>query len=147
MGHSAEERIKILYEDSLQEIRELTNRMEAIATSITAAANQINNGKTVMRAESEKLLVKAVEEIKIAVQQVIGVQANIGSSAAHAAREVLLGDAGPLKKLDYLVMKQREALAWINRAAKFYERTYVLWPMVISAVFGSLIGGAVMRFV
>lgn len=36
MGHSAEEKIKILYEDSLREIRELTNRIEAVAISITA---------------------------------------------------------------------------------------------------------------
>lgn len=37
MGHSAEEKIKILYEDSLREIRELTNRIEAVTTSIAAS--------------------------------------------------------------------------------------------------------------
>jgi len=36
MGHSSEEKIKILYEDSLRDIRELTNRIEAVATSIAA---------------------------------------------------------------------------------------------------------------
>lgn len=34
MSHSAEEKIKILYEDSLTEIRDLASRMEGVRTSL-----------------------------------------------------------------------------------------------------------------
>lgn len=122
-------------------------RMEAVSTSINTVINLINKEKMAMLYGNEKALTAAIAEVKAAVDQIIGVQTNISSSAAHAAREVLLGDAGPIKKLDYLVKQQRDALAWMNRAANYYERTFVLWPMVISATLGSLVGGAFMRFV
>lgn len=137
----AVEMLVLLIEDSDKK------RMEAVSTSINTAINLINNEKMAMRSGNVKALTAAIAEIKTAVDQITGVQANISSSAAHAAREVLLGDAGPVKKLDYLVKQQRDALAWMNRAANFYERTFVLWPMVISATIGSLVGGAFMRFV
>jgi len=110
-------------------------RMQAVSTALGSA-----------RKDNEKVLKSALEKVTEAVEQVVGVQKNISISAAHAAREVLMGEAGPLKKLDYLVRRQVEALSWMNRAANFYERTFVLWPMVISAVFGSLIGGTVVRY-
>lgn len=110
-------------------------RMQAVSTAL-GSAHEAN----------DKVLKSALEKVKEAVEQVVGVQENISISAAHAAREVLMGDAGPIKKLDYLVRKQLEALSWMNRAANFYERTFVLWPMVLSAVLGSLIGGAVVRY-
>lgn len=111
-------------------------RMQAVSTALNAA-----------HAANEKALKTAIGEVRIAVEQVVGVQENISISAAHAAREVLLGDAGPLRKLDGLVRQQVEALAWMNRVASFYERTFVLWPMVLSAVLGSLIGGVVVRYI
>lgn len=147
MSHSAEEKIKILYEDSLREIRELTAKLERVAQAVTAAANSINNGKTILRAENEKLLLEAVGAIRVAVEQIAGVQANITSAAAQEARAVLLGNEGPVAKLDALVRQQREALGWLNRAAEFYKKSYVLWPMVVSTMIGGLIGGAVIRFV
>jgi hypothetical protein len=143
MGHSAEEKIKILYEDSLQDIRELTAKMEAIAMAISAATTELKSGKSVIRAETERLLIDAVKEIKGAVQQIVDVQGDLNSTAANSAQSLL---AEPLKKLDYLVRKQVEALGWMNRAANFYERTFVLWPMVISAILGSMIGGAIVRY-
>lgn len=147
MSYTEEEKIKILYEKSLGDVRDLTNKMEAVANTITAAVNLISNEKTVLRAENEKLLVGAVKEIKDSVEQIAGVQANITSAAANAAREVLIGDDGPVNKLEYLVRQQHEALGWLNRAANYYEKSYVLWPMVLSSVFSALLGGLIVRFI
>jgi hypothetical protein len=110
-------------------------RMQAVSTAISSA-----------REANQKELNIALEKVNEAVEQVTGAQKNISTSAAHAAREVLMGDAGPVKKLDYLVRKQIEALSWMNRAANFYERAFILWPMVLSATLGALIGGAIVRF-
>jgi hypothetical protein len=65
-GHSTEEKIKILYEDSLRDIRNLTIKIEKVAQAITAASDQMANGKSLLRAENEQLLLGAVSEIKTA---------------------------------------------------------------------------------
>lgn len=64
MGHTAEEKIKILYEDSLAEIRELTGRIElakAAILSLPAAAD-----KEMKRAGAETIAGLAAEVAKIA---------------------------------------------------------------------------------
>ena len=147
MSHSAEEKIKILYEDSLREIRELAAKLDGVAQTVTAAANFINNGKTVLRAENEKLLLRAVGNIQSTVEQITGVQTNIAEATANAAKAILLGDDGPIAKLDDLVRHEKEALRWLNKAASYYEKNYVLWPMILSSMAGALIGGAFVRFI
>lgn len=51
MGHSAEEKIKILYEDSLADIRDLTGRMETMTAAVMAAAEKVNNEKSILHGQ------------------------------------------------------------------------------------------------
>lgn len=145
-GHSAEEKIKILYEDSLREIRELAQKLDETGKTVAAAANLISERERVLRTENEKLLVGAVIEVKKSVDQIIGVQQDINKAAVSAALELLQSKGGPINQIDNLVIKQREALGWINRAAQFYEHAYItrpiFWAVVIGGLCGGLAGGA-----
>lgn len=64
MGHTAEEKIKILYEDSLLEIRELTSRLESIKAAVIALPGAAD--KEMKRAGAETISILAAEVAKIA---------------------------------------------------------------------------------
>ena len=64
MGHTAEEKIKILYEDSLLEIRELTSRLESIKLAVIALPGAAD--KEMKRAGAETISILAAEVAKIA---------------------------------------------------------------------------------
>lgn len=145
-GHSAEEKIKILYEDSLREIRALTQKLEVTAKAVETAANSISEREKVLRTENERLLVGAIVEVKKSVDQIVGVQDNINKAAVSAVLELLQSKGGPINHIENLVIKQREALGWLNRATQFYERAYItrpiFWAVSIGGLFGGLAGGA-----
>lgn len=140
-GHTSEEKIKILYEDSLREIRELSNRITAVGKVVAAAANQLDKRETILREDNERLLLETVETLKGSVNKVIGVQESLNKTATKVVVELLTGKDGPLVKLDSLVKQQHDALGWINRAAKFYEDTYILRPMGFALLLGGTCGG------
>lgn len=64
MGHTAEEKLKILYEDSLMEIRELTSRLESIKLAVIALPGAAD--KEMKRAGAETISILATEVAKIA---------------------------------------------------------------------------------
>lgn len=141
-GHSTEEKLQIMYEDSLRDIRDLATRMESVAGTINVAVNEFNKGKAGLRAENEKILMATIAEIKSTANQMSGVQENIASAAANAARAILLGDGGPVQQLNDLVRQQNEALGWLNRAAEMYGKPYsykTIIPYGVAAVIGGLI--------
>lgn len=140
-GHSSEEKIKILYEDSLREIRELSNRITAVGKVVAAAANQLDKRETILREDNERLLLETVETLKVSVNEVIGVQESVNKTATKVVVELLTGRDGPLSQLGNLVKQQHDALGWINKAAKFYEDTYVLKPMGLALLLGGASGG------
>jgi hypothetical protein len=140
-GHSSEEKLKILYEDSLREIKELAVRMEDTGNSVVVAADIVKKTKFNLHSENERLLIDAIREIKASVNRIIGVQENINKTVANAALTLLTCEGGPINKLDDLVRKQQEALGWINRATKFYENAYVTKPMLWALIIGGLTGG------
>jgi hypothetical protein len=142
-GHTTEEKLKILYEDSLRDIRGLARSMEAISKANTVSTQLINSGKSVIRAENERLLMDAVMEIKNAVVSIIVTRDNLNDTAAKTARALMTGDDGPIKQLQNIVKQQQEALGWLNRATRFYEQGYVTKPMVWSLLLGGLCGGVV----
>lgn len=145
-GHSAEEKIKILYEDSLREIRELTQKLEGTGKAVEAAANLISERERVLRTENERLLIGAVGEVKKSVEQIIGVQDNINRAAVSAALDLLQSKGGPINQIENLVIKQQEALGWLNRATRFYEQAYItrpiFWAVLLGGLFGGVAGGA-----
>lgn len=83
MGHSAEEKIKILYEDSLREIREITNRIEAVATAITATGTESKQVDLAIR--------NATRETLSEHKEALGAQSNL---IAQQTRKDLLGLLG-----------------------------------------------------
>ena len=146
-GHSSEEKLKILYEDSLREIWELAGRMEAMSKSNAEAANLIVEVKNNLRVENEQLLMGAAAEIKNAVAQFIGTQNNINNSASNTVRVILNSKGGVIQQLESLVNRLHEILGWMNKTANFYESFYVTKPLIWSFFVGGVVGGFVGGFV
>jgi hypothetical protein len=142
-GHTTEEKLKILYEDSLRDIRFLARTMEAISRANTESTQLISLGKSVIRAENERLLINAVSEIQKAVASIVDSRDKLNDTAAKTARGLLVGGDGPIKQLENIIQQQKEALGWLNRAAKFYESSFVTKPMAWALILGGLCGGLV----
>lgn len=85
MGHSAEEKIKILYEDSLREIRELTNRIEAVTTSIAASE--------AARKQVDLAIRNAANETLIEHKETLNAQSNLVAQQTRKDLLSLLGQA------------------------------------------------------
>ncbi len=145
-GHSSEEKLKILYEDSLREIRELTDRMEAMSQSNAETAKFIVEVKNNLLAENEQLLMGAIVEIKNAVAQIVGAQINIIHSASNTVHVLLNGKGGVIQQQEYLVNQLHEILERLSKTADSYKSFYITKPLLLSFIVGGVVGGFVVGF-
>lgn len=148
MAYSEEEKIKILYEESLREIRDLVGRIEQVATVVAGASRFANERENGSYLQSAKSLDQATKDIHTAMQQVTGLKTGMEVAAASSARAVLLGEGGPIVQLGALVRQQRDALGWLNRAADTYSKalTPSLLVTVCTALCCAVIGGLFVRY-
>lgn len=140
-GHTTEEKLKILYEDSLRDIRSIASQMQKVAAEISAAANLVVTARSAILSENEKLLRSAVADIRAEAARIGAFEANVATAAASAARSVLGVDGGPLKQLAILVKRQQEALLWLKKAADFYKDEFVYWPFLLSSAVAGVVSG------
>lgn len=103
MAHSAEEKIKILYEDSLKDIRELTGRMEAISELVVGASQRASEAQVVAFERNEAQL----QSYQAALAEQI-------NRLPEALTRVAAGFASELKAI---ATDQRENLIKANQAA------------------------------
>ena len=89
MGHTSEEKIKILYEDSLGEIRDLASRMEVIANTITAASDGVTKRQIILQRQNESLLIGHVNDIKEAVDRVVAIEINAAKESIHLLQSTM----------------------------------------------------------
>lgn len=89
MGHTAEEKIKILYEDSLSDIRELTGRMELMTAAVVAAAQEVNNGKTILHKQNENFLMQQIAAVRAAADDLLGMQEAVQIAAVRHANTAI----------------------------------------------------------
>ncbi|MFA7350667.1 MAG: hypothetical protein WC009_07890 [Methylotenera sp.] len=89
MGHTSEEKIKILYEDSLSEIRDLAGRMEVIATTISTAADGVTKRQIIMQRQNESLLIDHVNDVKEAVNRVAAIETNAAKENIHSLQPTM----------------------------------------------------------
>jgi hypothetical protein len=82
MGHTSEEKINILYEDSLADIRDLTKRMEGVSTRIAAAADAVGRGQIILHKQNEALLTGHINDIKKAVDRLTSIETEAVNTAA-----------------------------------------------------------------
>lgn len=143
-AYTEEEKIKILYEQSLRDIRDVVSRIESVAGSIRLTAGTLKEYETDARTKSAATLSQASSEIRQAVQMITGIEQGMQSAAASAARAVLMGDTGPVRNLQALVRTQQEALGWLNRAAERYAHSY--WIASIVGLSAGIVGGLIVKF-
>jgi hypothetical protein len=146
MGHSAEEKIKILYEDSLADIRDLTGRMESMTDAVVAAAEKVNSGKSILHSQNEKFL-SDVNKVLVAVEKIAKQNAAEKSVISNAVHEVLLGEASPMKDIHDISKRffDREAQAtkWLTKATD--KMDHYIWHLLSAAVIGGIAGGIVVK--
>lgn len=95
MSHSAEEKIKILYEDSLTEIRDLASRMEGVRTSLNDVEAGIKQTLLFLPAAAEREMDRASKKaIGIMAAEVSQIAKSIAVDAAASERNRSLGWAG-----------------------------------------------------
>lgn len=95
MSHSAEEKIKILYEDSLTEIRDLASRMEGVRTSLNDVDAGIKRTLLSLPAAAEREMDSASKKaIGMMAAQVSQIAKSIAVDAAASERNTSLSLAG-----------------------------------------------------
>lgn len=89
MSHSAEEKIKILYEDSLTEIRDLASRMEGVRTSLNDVEAGIKKTLNSLPSAADKEMKRAADTaIGVMAGQVAGIATKIAGDAASAEKDM-----------------------------------------------------------
>lgn len=150
MGHSSEEKIKILYEDSLNDIRDLTNRMESMSSAVVSAAEKVAQGKTDLVRQREQFM-NDVGTIKEAVVKIAGKNDAGKAEVSEAVHEILLGERGPMKDLRAISSRffstEAQATKWLARATNRMDQ-FVWWLLgaaMVGGVTGGVVGGIVMK--
>ena len=95
MSHSAEEKIKILYEDSLTEIRDLASRMEGVRVNLNDVEAGIKRTLLSLPAAAEREMDRASKKaIGVMAAEVSQIAKSIAVDAAASERNTSLGWAG-----------------------------------------------------
>ncbi|MET3122303.1 hypothetical protein AAKU67_001897 [Oxalobacteraceae bacterium GrIS 2.11] len=104
--------------------------------------------KSTLATETEKLLLKSLDEIAATALSLSGSEKRIFDVSASAARSVLLGESGPVSQLneltDRMFAREVESTKWLKKAVAQAEK---FWRYVlISSVIGGVVGGLIVRF-
>lgn len=134
---NTQEKLEFLAADVMRDINMLVQKVER-------ASKELDGTKTAISKNTEKLLLEATTSIQEAADAITSTECRQTEAAAHVAHQVL---GGVEKQLNNLVAEQNKALAWINRAAEFYEKTFVLRPIILSSLVGGGIGGIIVGII
>ncbi len=147
MAHSAEEKIKILYEDSLRDIRQLTERLEVAVKTLANTKSAISSSTEYQLAES----VKQIEKLAISISTS---KEGIEAAASSVVKELLLGEGGPVKKLNDLFLlyqhHSRQSMTWVNivgdrHKKMFSAMDYILTSGAICGLVAGVVAGTIVK--
>ncbi len=144
MAHTAEEKIKILYEDSLRDIRELTERLEAAVKTLASTKSAISSS-------TEYQLAESIKRIEILATSISTSKLGMETAASSVVKELLLGENGPVRKLNDLFLlyqhHSRQSMSWMqtvnNATSSFFKTTLIAG--VLCGITGGVVGGVVVR--
>lgn len=126
----------------------LEERLRESSQLISVSVDNMRLTKTALSRDTERLLLDALGRIDRSAKSICGSEQQVANAAAEAAREVLLGEPGPVNKLNHVVdrlfLREREATKWLEKAM---DRAKPPWLMVVVAsVIGGLAGGVVTKW-
>ena len=121
---------------------------DAALALINEAVKKLAASENQSHKDNGKLLNDSVIEIRAVVGQLTGMQDGITRAAKSNVREILLGEGGPIAKLNTLVRQQHDSLGWLNKAANVYSKELMLWrwQTTITALACSVIGGGLVKY-
>jgi hypothetical protein len=135
MGHSAEEKIKILYEDSLKDIHELTGRMETMTEMVVIAAKTVANGKTVLHKQNEAFLMDRIKEITTAVAELRGMESAMQLAVKNQADVVIKPLVDSLsEQVKQLTKKDTFAMRFMQKTEATQEKTDATQEKMASSI-------------
>lgn len=147
MAHTAEEKIKILYEDSLRDIRQLTERLEIAVKTLASTKSAISSSTEYQLAQS----IKQIESLAISISTS---REGIETAASTVVKDLLLGEGGPVKKLNDLFLlyqhHSRQSMTWVKVVEDRHEKMfsamdYVLISGAICGLVAGVVAGAIVK--
>lgn len=145
MAHTAEEKIKILYEDSLRDIRQLTERLEAAVKTLASTKSAISSS-------TEYQLAQSIKQIEILATSISTNKEGIEAAASNVAKDLLLGKGGPVWRLNELFTQyqyySRQSADWFSIVKDRHEKMFAAMDSILIAgaicgAVGGIVGGAV----
>lgn len=135
-GYSETQKIKILYEESLKDIREIVTRIETVGNALGEVAATLKRHETSAVSETAQQLNKSVVAIQQSVQQIAGVQDGIEKSTKGQAKALLAPLIGTLSDvLTSLKAKDGLALEHLKRT----QATQARWATNAGLVIGGVV--------
>jgi hypothetical protein len=147
MAHTAEEKIKILYEDSLHDIRQLTERLEIAVKTLAST-------KSAITSSTEFQLAQSIKQIEILALSISTSREGIEIAASSVVKDLLLGEGGPVKKLNDLFLlyqhHSRQSMTWVNivedrHKKMFSAMDYILLSGAICGLVAGVVAGAIVK--
>jgi hypothetical protein len=136
MAHSAEEKIKILYEDSLAEMKELAARLEKVSGEIVSV-----NSETLQQAA------RKLNGARVDLQnQMAGIGKLVAAlNDAEKKNCDQFGDETFSKMLRNAAASRSDVISWLAAANKKLDS--FLYLLIFGAIGGGIVGGAVVVMV
>ena len=133
-SYTEEEKIKILYEQSLKEIRQVVGLLQGIATSISATAGKLKEQETDAHIRSAEALSQATDEIRQAAQAITGLEDGTQTAAAKQVRDIL----DPLSVyINSLLKKLEDRKDAVTAALNSVQSTQAKWAENMTLVIGA----------
>lgn len=135
--------MRLVFGDMMQ----LEARLKETSQLISISVENMRQTKTSLSRETERLLLDTLARVDKSAKSIQGSEHKVAAAAAEAARDVLLGDNGPVVQLnrlaDRLFLRESEATKWLKKAI---EQSKPGWFIVAVSVVGGFAGGAIAKW-
>lgn len=130
------------------DMMQLETKLKEASGLVSASVENMRRTKTSLSRETERLLLDALAGIDKSAKSISGSEHKVAGAAAQAARDILLGQNGPVNQLNQLVdrlfLREREATKWLMKAM---DQSKPRWfTVVVASVIGGLAGGGIAKW-
>lgn len=130
------------------DMMQLEMKLKETSLQLSASIENMRTTKIYLSHETERLFFNALAEIDKSAKSISGSEHRIASGAAEAAQDILLGDNGPVEKLNHLAerlfLREREATKWLMKAMAQSKGRWL--TASIASVIGGFVGGIMTRY-
>jgi len=130
---------------------EVMKDMTALVAKVEAAAKTLADTKSAITSSTEFQLAESIKRIEILATTISTSKSGMETAASSVVKELLLGENGPVKKLNDLFLlyqhHSRQSLSWMqtvnNATSSFFKTTLIAG--FLCGITGGVVGGVVVR--